>query len=729
MSVTTEDLTRKLSGLHEEVASVKAQIFEAIRTFYSTSGGVGSSMSLDEAMQFAASWSRKVNMDTPLGDLPPSEIQTRMTHLEAILNDTVGQLQRANDDESTEGLLHQSLVMHERLSVQIQQSQGTLSLLQLLSDLDTALQSFDVALETTNITRAADDLGAIATGLAKIDTQHPKASMEYRIVEIMRVEHQARATALRSFLAEAVAAEWNVGSRVINVTPSALPVWVALERTRAKHAHLEQLAGALFQHIFSPLVDDPTLVPSVRQGILTLAPKTSGSVPEGITRIQVLCAHVTVIIKFLASALPGEALLSELMAIVWTTALEAAFTARLQATLPADAAQLRDFKTHLTPVMHSFEASLVGLRLSLPPSLAAFGQHLDVQFAEHKRATLLQEARHRMQHDYLSSVLVPSHPAVLLPTTHKKGAVSTLPPAADELDRTAPLRVSVCAQWLLAQATQLLSETTACDPSVAASMLFHTARDLFCLFRALMPTLYKEELRFDPRLVLLVHNDAMYFSRHMLTLCNKQQLPAPLNETATMVDLVPDMREMGEATLLAFAKDQAGQLEQSLRTASVAYHTLDDDGHYNQMETAVKSCLFKLERIVQAWKGGLTPADVYARVLGNMLEPVLRLQLAALLQPPRVVALPPKAVHQTHYLFSLWLACENHFPSPALVDKYVPSAKTFRSVTLLLEENNVATVVDQWNDGVLTALTRPQVTALIQCLAPDAKESVHALAP
>ena len=69
--------------------------------------------------------------------------------------------------------------------------------------------------------------------------------------------------------------------------------------------------------------------------------------------------------------------------------------------------------------------------------------------------------------------------------------------------------------------------------------------------RQVVPQRHSDGLATLPRLAALFHNDCLLLAHAALTLAHgyRQALPAPLNKTATCVDLAPPLRLLGEQVL------------------------------------------------------------------------------------------------------------------------------------------------------------------------------------
>lgn len=78
-------------------------------------------------------------------------------------------------------------------------------------------------------------------------------------------------------------------------------------------------------------------------------------------------------------------------------------------------------------------------------------------------------------------------------------------------------RVSVVSRDVVEMTHETLVEACAAEPA-SAKLLFQTSRDLLFLFRAVVPTLYADDIANDARACMLFHNDCLYIAHHMLTI-------------------------------------------------------------------------------------------------------------------------------------------------------------------------------------------------------------------
>ncbi|CAM9455526.1 unnamed protein product [Phaeothamnion confervicola] len=176
--------------------------------------------------------------------------------------------------------------------------------------------------------------------------------------------------------------------------------------------------------------------------------------------------------------------------------------------------------------------------------------------------------------------------------------------------------------------------------AAAAAVLFRTARDAMDLFRAVVPGQHGDQIEAIPRIAALFHNDCLFLARHALTLGHqfRARLPAPLDRTATLVDMVPFFRDLAEARFLAQIRKQQAQLLEFLdgvdvvgsgstggssgaatAAASAAGHDDADDGASAQV--AISKIAYHLRQLTRAWQGVLAE-DLFARAMGGLRDTV-----------------------------------------------------------------------------------------------------------
>ncbi|CAK4609164.1 unnamed protein product [Aphanomyces euteiches] len=695
MSATTEALTQKLSDLHEEVAGLKCQIVEAVRVFYGSSANVSSSMSIEEAMQFASKWSQR-------GDIE-SDLQIRMKQLESILDETVSQLQPESAAEDNQ--IQQSIATKTRLHTQIQQSQEMLKLLRVLSELDTLFQSFDIHMDQLQYEDAAAKLASMESLVAE--------NKAFPIMQLMHVQTSMRKNQLYCALDEQMDAVCFIQPNKMELFPLQA-LGAALQAAKRLQYHIDSAAASMNKHIVQPLLADASLIPQVHANTLSLLSKPNATEDGSFAKVL---EHLLVVFKFVHAQwqMPG------LGSVLWKSHLAEPLENLFLKNLPSTLGELPRFREQILPLqMHGFDASMQTMEWAI--SASVFMESLERRYAQEKRQRVLVAVRTFMQKDYMDSVLVK------VSTGGSSGGSSSGKKAkgkgiSDDAE-TNELRVSLCTTKLLAQVESLLQEasTDSASPEVSA-LLFHTARDSLFLFRMGMPSMYKEALLQDPRVVMLLHNDCMYLTQNMLTCV--YPLKAALPQGSSMIDMVPEMRELGEFSLMHFAKTHTEKMIQSLQTCPT-WSQVHEDAAFNQVETCIKVILFQFQRMLQHWKdGGLAPS-VYATLLSRMLQPLVVQMIESLLKLSSSPQ-PIKAIHSVHHLFALWLDINTTFyASQTLAEKHISNWKKFQLLTQLMEDS-LAGLQDKWQAGALREFSKQEMASIIKCFFTDSTQRQQVL--
>jgi len=286
------------------------------------------------------------------------------------------------------------------------------------------------------------------------------------------------------------------------------------------------------------------------------------------------------------------------------------------------------------------ECDILGVRSSLPSCpLSIFVAKLPVVWANRMREEVLEGMRAQLvSGDYHNSV-------------DSDGALNSTNTPTDSNSHASPLHfpscqvTATCAE-LLRAAHRTLEAACAQTDSLPAATLFRTARELLDLFRAVVPQRHSEALASLPRLAALFHNDCMFLSHASLTLAHpyRSRLPAPLNKTATCVDLAPVLREVGEQTLLKQIAVQQVQLDTF--TLDVVWVPEDDAPCDRNPETAVKGLVFHLHHLAHLWQPCLSD-QVYGKVMSRLLKHATMPLLEAILSAQDI------AESTTHRLFSV----------------------------------------------------------------------------
>lgn len=149
--------------------------------------------------------------------------------------------------------------------------------------------------------------------------------------------------------------------------------------------------------------------------------------------------------------------------------------------------------------------------------------------------------------------------------------------------------------------------------------VFYAVRDMFDLFRAIVPPMKAEALNEVPHVCAVFHNDCFYIAHHLLSLGYqfRSALPESFQPVATFVDMVPDFHELGEAKFVAMIQLQQQRLIETVRAAG-GFGGTDSDERYGIVEQAITQLNRQLEQLVGVWKG-ILPGSIFRRSIGTIV--------------------------------------------------------------------------------------------------------------
>lgn len=364
----------------------------------------------------------------------------------------------------------------------------------------------------------------------------------------------------------------------------------------------------------------------------------------------------------------------------WTGLVET-LTSMLQDAVPGTAAELRAFQ----PVLEAAEAlemqlltsgffttdggartgtSESGAAASHGRTLRAFGSNVDAHFAAKKRKDVLVRARRLLVSEHRNTVFVcDATERALLPDGEVGGAAEStltdvMPAALSESEdagdrgffRLPAMHVSASAAALIKLVHSTLEDACSSSSSVAATVLYHTARDSLDMYRAVVPCRFGDTLAAVPHQAMLLHNDAMYIAHHLLTIGHRYRarLPAPLNRVAGTVDLVPPFRALGEQAFVGQVRRQRVQLLEFI-VETPGFDRVGDEDAFAAVETGVKRQVYHLNQLAGSW-ADIMPTVAYFRAMGHLIDTVLDDAMQRVLRLDTITA---TMAHQLHYLVSL----------------------------------------------------------------------------
>ncbi|KAI8809420.1 Centromere/kinetochore Zw10-domain-containing protein [Cladochytrium replicatum] len=194
-------------------------------------------------------------------------------------------------------------------------------------------------------------------------------------------------------------------------------------------------------------------------------------------------------------------------------------------------------------------------------------------------------------------------------------------------------QITVRTQLLMEMAYQTMQEASSSADESSAMELYLCTRDIFALFRGVVPVHEADKLETDPVRAMLFYNDCIYIVYHLLTLGyvattakgNKFPKGAAVDEKSeasliTFIDMVPAFRTLAEryfTNAMRTSRDHLVQLLVPNRSfdRSTLFTGLSDDERFADAERCVKQATYRLQTLARSWKA-ILPSDVYIETIG-----------------------------------------------------------------------------------------------------------------
>ncbi len=163
--------------------------------------------------------------------------------------------------------------------------------------------------------------------------------------------------------------------------------------------------------------------------------------------------------------------------------------------------------------------------------------------------------------------------------------------------------------------------------------MFHTVRNVFELWCAVVPTFHKSNLESLPQLAAIAHNSTMYLAHRLISLgfLYKDKLPAMSQHTPTFVDIVPRLRSVAGAIIIQSLRKQRDTINSILAGSGISGSSSSGGGSSSSgagvggerrlssgVDQAVRQFISQLNHNQKVWQGTL-PDDVYYRSVGTYL--------------------------------------------------------------------------------------------------------------
>ena len=276
-------------------------------------------------------------------------------------------------------------------------------------------------------------------------------------------------------------------------------------------------------------------------------------------------------------------------------------------------------------------------------------------------------------------------------------------------------------------------------------MLYRSARELFDLYRAIIPATHGHEVATIPRTAAILHNDCVYFAHKMLSLGleykdqfsslktgkdgtvrgnNKDDNIASMN--CTFIDLVPIFRELAERTMNDMIKYQMNQLSEVVHPRIIYLKDAlrENEGvvEWTDAETALQAGLYHLRHLSQSWWSTLS-YDVYSRTMANLVDSLFSIYLEEVLKATDISepacrflsALFRDAVRGTAELFAIKQDFEESLREAR---KYCKSWKKFHAVGEFMDMS-IADINVNLSEGTFREVTGVELSRLVTAVYED----------
>lgn len=717
-----EDINSCVKKTLQKAEEVKAEVLQAIYKEYT----------YDEFIDFSNS---------------TFEMNWKVNNLLTEIQNVSGRLKN-----SVEGSLDAAAREHGDLVRQLKETDAIAELLGKLYKIHEALDAFPAELHKA----AYDNAAKLVQDTKELLWNLPKAGQEGRIFVALREEWRRQKAQLTATLERvwAKSVSWNTPTtasldnrqahlntqlKLITGGCSMTNVLQAMQVLGILEKRLKAFGKKLVQFIFRPLILFPSLKPQIsdtKTEVVVTFVKESGKKIIDPGLLYSKSSEILVVLrKFFdgRSILEGEksmdvnvsstALFSKLGEFVWPDLFEIIISECLKRSVPNTSAQLEKYQD-IIKATEDFEAKLVSIGF-IPQgtnNLTLYVKDVGINFGNKKCQDLLVAARDLMKDDIHNTVLVDSSTdrAVLASLgdiekalKNKKG--TKYEPLQKDAGNTLSkftfclptCRISESTKKLMNLAYETLIEATQSTPQCAV-LLFYTVRNMFELYCNVVPTYHEKRLSTLPQLSALHHNNCMYIAHHLLTLGHqfRPKLPEPLNQSVgSFVDLVPNIRQMGEKCFLEQLKKQQSHLLELVK-ATEGFANAHEDSKGLQVEKTMKQILHLLTYLGKIWNG-ILPVDIYCQSLGCLFDDVLQRITWEVLQLEDISS---EEAHQLHSLLSILVQRGSEiFQNTQEIDSgsaenawdlctVVPHWIRYKELIGILEAS-LQDIVDRWADG------------------------------
>jgi len=421
---------------------------------------------------------------------------------------------------------------------------------------------------------------------------------------------------------------------------------------------------------------------------------------------------------------------------------------------PDNLSVLRESKTRLEDIVGPFLQTMADKGLMTMPKstvddapLSSTSSYLLRQFTDgflqkyvdHRQSLKVAEARSLiLQNDYHNTVQVGVDVASINPEDQQLGLddgrkVFLLHQSS--ISSTAFELMKLCRQCM-DEAVEYAAAVPQSEPVALADLpatLYHAARQVLDLYRAIVPVRYGKEAAEVPRTAAILYNDCIFLAHHCLSLglLYRDKFAAAtakndgddtlLQRVCIFVDKVPVFRDMADRCMRQMLDRQAKEIQNlvspRIELLDKALRSEEIVAEWADAESALNAALYHLRHLAQTWKPVLS-YDMFQSTIGYLADVMFTLFADQVLKAKDFSTDACQFVHQ---LFGK--ALDSVFDllkgGPAfVVDKNVRTWNRFQAIGRAMDMslNDIEAAL---SDGVFSSVTGQDLTKLIQAAFDD----------
>ena len=363
--------------------------------------------------------------------------------------------------------------------------------------------------------------------------------------------------------------------------------------------------------------------------------------------------------------------------------------------------------------------------------ICSFSLNLEQKFAEKRRANILFKGRTiLLQEDFHNTHLVGiDHEKKSKKEKSIKVAERIFDDDGESVFLLHRCSVSQVASSIMSLAHQTLDEAVSSKSLTStAPHLYRASRELFDLYRAIIPTLHGSAISTIPRAAAILHNDCIYFAHEMLLLGHKYRERFPsdshnvLAKMCTFVDFVPVFRETGNKVLVEMIEKQRDQLEnlvlQRVGNLMLTLRMNEEVVEWSEAETGVRAAHYHLRHLSMAWINILSQ-DIYSRAMGSLIDALLNMLLDEVMKAHDISEV---ASHFIGTLFTNAMKGSELFPDGEKeAKKYCSLWDKFNAVRQFMHMS-LANISASLSQGSFRSVTGPELSHLIKAAFDDSEK-------